>query len=224
MDTEEHQLKQLFETGRRLIYQKDDVVIRTSDTPSGVYYVASGSVKAYCLCKDGEHNIIMTFGPGEIFPTAWAVSGVSRPVGFSALEGTELWRISRESFLQSLWADSGLMYAALQMLAGNFSMLVCELDNLQYRSAREKVVYRLLFLASRFGQVDGNTAYLGMRITNDYLARSTNITRETASREISRLNRKELIKTINGRLVIPDLTNLRNEIHQRFNPATLTLD
>lgn len=221
---DDHQLKGLFGTGRRLAYRKDDIIVRSGDTPSGVYYVLSGSVKVYSLCKDGEPNIIMTHSVSEIFPVAWAISGSSRNVGFAALEPTELLRISRETFLDGLWADNNAMYAVLQTLAGHFGTLACEMDNLQYRTAREKVVYRLLFLASRFGQVDGNTAYIGLRVTNDYLARSTNMTRETASRELSRLNRKQLVRNVNGRLIIPDLLRLRNEISQRFNPASLSLD
>lgn len=224
MSLDERQLRQLFSSGRRLMYQKDDVIIRTSDTPSGVYYIVSGAVKVYCLCKDGDPNIIMTLSAGQIFPLAWAVGGAPRYIGFSALGVTELWRVPRESFLQDLWSDSDQMYAVLQMLARHFSWLACEMDNLQYRSAREKIVFRLLFLASHFGQVDGNTAYIDVRVTNDYLARSTNMTRETASREVSRLNRKQLVKTVNGRLIIPDLPRLSKEISQRFNPAALSLD
>jgi len=224
MTTDQQKLAQLFEQSRRLLYQRDDIIVRAGDTPSGVYYIASGSVKVYSVCKDGEPNIIMTLDPGEIFPIAWAVSGMLRDVGFAAMDTTELRRLPREHFLQALQSDSSMMQAAAQLLARHFFVLASEMDNLQYRSAREKVVFRLIFLANRFGQVNGNAAVITMRVTNDYIARSTNMTRETASRELSRLYRKRLIRSIDGRIMIPDLLGLRNEISQRFNPATLSLD
>jgi len=217
-------LAQPFKQSRRLVYQRDDIIVRAGDVPSGVYYIVSGSVKVYSLCKDGEPNILMTLDAGEVFPVAWAVSDITRDVGFAALDVTELRRIDREEFLQALQSDVILMRAAMQVLAGHFFTLTSEIDNLQYRSAREKVVFRLLFLASRFGHTDGNSTTIAIRVTNDYVARSTNMTRETASRELSRLNRKQLICTVNGRIMIPDLLRLRNEISQRFNPATLSLD
>jgi CRP/FNR family cyclic AMP-dependent transcriptional regulator len=213
-----------FEQSRRLLYQREDIIVRAGDTPSGVYYIVSGSVKAYSLFKDGEPNIIMTLNPGEIFPVAWAVSGITRDVGFAALDVTELRRLARDEFLETLQSDVTVMQAAMQVLAGHFFALTSEIDNLQYRSAREKVVFRLLFLAANFGHCEGDSTTILIRVTNDYIARSTNMTRETASRELSRLNRKQLIRTVNGRITIPNLLRLRNEISQRFNPTTLSLD
>jgi CRP-like cAMP-binding protein len=224
MTTYQQKLALLFEHSRRLSYRRDDIIIRPGDMPSGVYYVVSGSVKVYSLCKDGEPNIIMTLDSGEIFPIAWAVSGLLRDVGFAALDMTEVYRLPRENFLKALQADSLMMQAAAQLLARHFFALASEMDNLQYRSAREKVVFRLIFLANRFGRVDGNRAFIDIRVTNDYIARSTNMTRETASRELSRLYRKQLILSTGGRIVIPDLLGLRNEISRRFNPVTLSLD
>lgn len=220
-------LSQLFNEGRKIVYQKDDVIIRPGDSPSGLYYIVSGWVKAYYLCKDGEPNIIMTLCPGEAFPIAWAVSGSLNDVGFAALGKTEVLRVSLERFFESAAADATIMREAAQALAHHFSVLTTELDNLQYRSAREKVVFRLIFLARRLGQSDGtndDSVVIKKRITNDYIARSTSITRETASRELSRLNRHHLIRNSQGQLLIPSLSNLRDEISQNFNLKTLSLD
>jgi CRP-like cAMP-binding protein len=217
-------LPRLFEAGRQAVYQKDDAIIRPGSIPFGVYYIVSGGVKVYSLCLNGEPNIFLTLYAGEIFPIAWAVSGVSRDIGFEALDQTVTRRLSRSDFVQAVAADSALMSETAQALARQFLLLTGEMDNLQYRSAREKVVYRLIFLASHFGQRNGAATAITVRITNDYMARSTNMTRETASRELSRLNRKQLIHLEGGKIVIPDLLRLRNEISRHFNPATLSLD
>lgn len=220
-------LSVLFNEGRQLTYQKDDIIIRPGDTPSGLYRITSGWVKAYSLCKDGEPNIIMTLCPNEIFPIAWAVSGSIRDVGFAALGNSEVQRISLDQFFKAAATDVAIMQDAAKALAHHFFVLTTELDNLQYRSAREKVVFRLIFLANRLGKHNsdsGDSIVINTRITNDYIARSTSITRETASRELSRLNRRQLIRNIEGRILIPSLVNLRNEISQNFNLETLSLD
>jgi CRP-like cAMP-binding protein len=221
------QLAQLFDEGRHLLYEKDDIIIRPGDTPSGLYYIVAGWVKVYSLCKDGEPNIIMTHCSGEAFPLAWAISGSMRDVGFAALGHTEIRRITLDQFLQATSDAPHLMHEAVQALAYHFSTLTTELDNLQYRSAREKVVFRLIFLASRLGQSNNSnedSVLIKARVTNDYIARSTSITRETASRELSRLNRRQLIRTIEGCILIPSLSNLSHEISRDFNLQTLSLD
>lgn len=217
-------LPRLFDEGRQLIYQKDDIVIRPGDFPSGVYYIVSGWIKAYCLSKDGEPNIIMTMCPGEAFPLAWAISGSNRDVGFAALGDSELRRISLDHFVSAMDGDSSVAKDVLQALADQVFLLTTELDNLQYRSAREKVAFRLICLANRMGQHNGQDLIISARVTNDYIARSTNMTRETASRELSRLHRRKLIRNANGRIAIPDIALLRNEISRRFNIKTLSLD
>ncbi len=217
-------LRQLFNRGRELAYQKDDIIIRPGDTPSGVYYIVSGWVKVYTLCRDGEPNIIMSLGAGEAFPMAWAVSGIQRDIGFAALDSTKVRRISQQDFTQALKFDSSITNDVLRVLAGYFFALASEVDNLQYRSAREKVVFRLVFLANNFGRKDGSRIIIATRVTNDYIARSTNMTRETASRELSRLSRKQLIRSMSGQIIIPDLGRLCNEISRHFNPSTLSLD
>ena len=217
----------LFNEGRQIVYRKDDVVIRPGDVPSGLYYITSGWVKVYSFCKDGEPNIIMTLCPGDIFPMAWAVSGGIRDVGFAALGNTKVQRISLEQFIKAAAEDLTIMQEAAEALAHHFYVLTTELDNLQYRSAREKVVFRLIFLAKRLGQQNHSnvdSVVINTRVTNDYIARSTSITRETASRELSRLNRRQLIHSLEGQILIPSLINLRNEISHNFNLKTLSLD
>lgn len=217
-------LVKFFQKGRRFDYKKEDMIIRAGDIPSGIYYISSGWVKVYSLCKNGEPNIIMTLYPGEMFPIPWAVTGVVRDINFAALDETTTFRVSRPQFLQAMSDYEAIRQDAMQMLARHFFSFANELDNLQYRSAREKVVFRLILLASHFGKHTGKEVIIDMRVPNEYIARSTNMTRETASREISRLNRKQLICYNGGKINIPDLDKLKNEIDSHFNLKTLSLE
>lgn len=217
-------LIKLFQEGRAFCYEKEDIIIRSGDIPSGVYYIASGWIKVYSLCKNGEPNIIMTLYPGEVFPVAWAVTGLVRDINYAAVGNTKAFRISKERFIQATNDDGAIRLNVLYILSRHFFNFANELDNLQYRSAREKIVFRLIMLASKFGKHSGKEIIIDTKIPNEYIARSTNMTRETASREISRLARKQLIYYHNGKIHIPDLDRLKNEIDSHFNLKTLSLE
>lgn len=217
MDEPSPALTRLFKDGRQFNYQRGDTIIRAGDIPSGVYFIVSGWVKVYSLCDDGESNIIMSLRRGEVFPLAWAVTGISRDVNFCALEATSVLRLPREQFIQAMQADRTVSRTILLALARCFFSLSDELENLNYHSARERVIFRLVCLADCFGQLSGGRITINHHIPNEYIARSTNMTRETASREIGRLTQKKLILNVNGRIVIPDLAALKNEAGKNFS-------
>ena len=221
MDAAKDALTELFTSGREFTYERGDTIIRAGDVPSGVYFIVSGWIKVYTLCNDGEANIVMSLRPGDVFPLAWTVTGIAHDVSFSALETSCVRRISREDFLQALKTSRTLSQSMLLIFAQYFFRLTYELENLHYRSARERVAFRLIVLAEQLGQRNGRQITINVRIPNEFIARSTNMTRETASREISRLNQKKLIITTDGHIIIPDLAALEREAGRGFNlPVT----
>lgn len=208
-------LLQLFKTGRPLSYEKDEVIIRAEDIPSGVYYISSGWVKVYTLSKDKEPAILMTLFPGDIFPCAWALTGIEYDINFAALGETEALRIPTKRFNEAIKNNPELSQELLQIFANNFFTLTNELNNIQYHTAREKVVYRLLFLAKNFGKRENNKVIIRKHVPNEYIARSTNMTRETTSREMSRLTRKRLIRHTEEQIIISDIDGLLNEVEDQ---------
>jgi hypothetical protein len=46
----------LFKGGTKLTYRKGEFIIRPGETPSAVFYIETGLVKAYNITKYGEEN------------------------------------------------------------------------------------------------------------------------------------------------------------------------
>jgi CRP-like cAMP-binding protein len=212
----------LFKNGKPLQYERGDTIIRAGDTPSGIYLITDGWVKVYSLCDDGESNILISLGKDDILPLEWVVTGHLRDVTFAALETTRLLRVPSKQFTDALTNDGLIARAAAGMLGDYCSRLSDELEYLPYHSARERVAFRLLTLAQCFGQAEGKAVIIQIRVPNEYIARSTNMTRETASREISRLAQKGFIQNSNGNIIIKNPTALQNEVGKTFS-AQLSL-
>ena len=218
-------LTQLFtDNSRQLMYNRGDIIIRAGDTPSGVYLITDGWIQVYNLCHDGETNIIMSLRANDIFPLEWVVSGTLHEVSFAALTTTTVLRLPADYFLRKLQLNPCIAQAALLKLSNYFCQLSSELEHLSYHSARERVAFRLVYLAQHFGSTESDQISLSPPIPNEFIARSSNMTRETASREISWLIRKGFIGRQNGHIVIKNLPALEREAGRgfRLHPSSIS--
>jgi CRP-like cAMP-binding protein len=209
-------LARLFESSRYFLYGRGDTIIRAGDIPSGAYLITSGWVKVYALCEDGETNIIMNLHDGDVFPLDWAVTGHLHDVTFAALEPTTVQRIPKEAFTRALKRDPEFAAAASHKLASYLERVSHELEHLSYHSARERVAFRLVCLSEHFGEQRDGGISIRVKVSNEYVARSTNMTRETASREMSRLGRKGIIRHVDGYILITDASALKGEVGKAF--------
>jgi CRP-like cAMP-binding protein len=212
LKTRSHVRKGLFNNGREFHYERNDLIIRSGDTPSGVYYIESGWVQAFTICDDGEINIVFTLYPGDIFPLAWAATGVLHDINFSALSETTVLRITRDDYAQALSTSQTVVDDTLNLLSKYSYCFTEELENLQYRTAKQRVCYRLYVLASHFGKRTDKGIVIDQAVSNEYIARSTNMTRETASREMTNLARQQIVNLSGNHIVIANAGKLRQAL------------
>jgi CRP-like cAMP-binding protein len=157
----------LFKGGTKLTYRKGEFIIRPGETPSAVFYIETGLVKAYNITKYGEENLPFLHNhPAALPPLLDMV--------------TEMYRIHSERLL-----------------------------NLEYRTVRERLVSFLLTMSTRFGKETKEGLVIEVPLRHQDIASSINASRETASREIAVLERKELIKNKNSFIILKDVPALQ---------------
>lgn len=191
-------------TARQQTFQKNQVIIQAGEKPLGIYLITDGWIRGVSPCDNGDINIIQTYFPGSILPLPWLLTDTLPTMSFIANTKTNVLRMSHADFNHLLFHDSDFSVQLLKLLAAQKLSLAEEHTFLHYKSARQRVVYRLLTLANRFGYTRGSVVTLTTRVTNEYIARSTHMTRETASREMNKLIRNGLVSHHNGRYVIRD--------------------
>jgi CRP-like cAMP-binding protein len=189
-------IRQFFSKGQPLTYDKNYVILGNEAVPNGIYYLSSGYVKVYSVSDEGDQYIHIIYGPGELFPLIWGYIDIQpESLFYETLSETLVWRMSKEWFNAYIQADLELCYALSQQLAIQFRIYGDRVDNLEYKRASERVIYRLLFLASRFGVKDRDNHVISIQvpITHEVLANTINLARESVSRELERLEAEHLI-------------------------------
>lgn len=203
-------LVELFQQGTSLSYRKGEFIIRPGESPSGVFYIQKGLVKAYDITKYGEENLLIIRKEDEIFPLIWAITGQERSVIYEALSEVSVWRIDKGSLTDLINTSPEILSPLLQMTLEMYRIHSERIINLEYRSVRERLISFLLTMKGRFGKRTKNGTLISVPLRQQDIASSINASRETTSRELSALEKLGLIEYESGLIVLKDLKKLKS--------------
>ena len=202
-------LVNLFRRGTRLSYKKGEFIIRPGETPSGIFYITSGIVKAYGITKYGEENLLIIRKEHEIFPLIWAITGQERHIIYEALAPTVVHRLDRQEYLEFIEKNNDVLAPLLDMTVEMYRIHSERIINLEYRSVRERLISFLLTMSTRFGKDTPRGLMIDVPLRQQDIASSINASRETTSRELAALDRKGLIDCGQPEIILIDLATLR---------------
>lgn len=212
-------LLNFFKSARQKKFSAGEIVLRGED-PSGVILILDGFVSVYSISDAGDHYTHVIYKAGELFPLIWALNNTHRKIFYEALSDVVVAKADRNEFLKFIKTDPLITYEVLEQLSQQFYIFADRLDNLQYKSAKEKVAYRLMFLAGRFGERNGQSVVIKAPLTHAVISETVNLARETVSRELESLEKKGIIGTEGQYLIIKDIAKLGKEFSE---PISLDL-
>jgi len=199
-------------SGKQLVFKKGEFIIRPGETPSGVFYIYKGLVKAYDITKYGEENLLIIRKEHELFPLIWAITGQERHVIYEAITQATVWHIPREKFVAHMQSHPEALAPLLDMTIEMYRLHSERILNLEYRSVRERIISFLLTMAQRFGVKTPEGTQIGVPLRHQDIASSINASRETASREIAAMERKGLISSKQSLITIIDIRTFRTQL------------
>jgi CRP/FNR family transcriptional regulator, cyclic AMP receptor protein len=169
--------------GHLTLYPANATLMMQGQCPRGVYIACSGRSKLSVEARDGKTIILKIAGDRQILGLSAVVSGGPSLVTVTTIELCQIKFIERESFLHLIAFDD-----------------VYEL--LLARSSTEKLARLLL------SWVSDEPRNWGLRVptefTHEEIAQMIGSSRETVTRLLSDMKRKDLIRLESGTLVIPD--------------------
>lgn len=195
-------------------------LVASGEEAKGVFLIRHGFIKVYSISDEGNEYLHIIYKPGEVFPLIWALLGHRRRVFYEALTDCTLNVLPKAEFIEETGRNAGFSSCLLKSLAEQFYVYADRIDNLQYKSAYEKVVYRLLFLAGRLGSKNPDGILIELPVTHELIAESVNLARESVSRQIEKLEKLGLISYQKGQILLKDPAALSREFSE---PISLNL-
>ena len=196
-------------------YREGDVLVDCGTVPTHVFLLVSGYVKASVMTPRGNEHVLIFYKPGEIFPARWAFTQIKGNAFYTAITPVLVRKVPKPIFTEYLLNNPQELLQAVEYTTRIMDVFVNRVNDMAHLTAYLKVIGRLLSLADRFGKVDvkGKGILIEIPITRGDLASSVAMTRETVSREISKLEKADLIHYRNQLIYIPNICKLKSELN-----------
>lgn len=192
-------------------YKKGEILIRADDEPQGIFYLKSGIVRQYSISKDGEEQTLNLYKPISFFPLMWAINNTPNTYYFEAVTEVEIFRAPKGEVTEFLKKQPEIMYDLISRLYRGMHGLLTRIEYLQSGDAYMKVIFAILNASYRFGEQKENSD-IELSITHREISALTGLTKETVSRECTRLEKEGLITNTNHLVKIRDIHKLETEL------------
>lgn len=194
--------------GHLTLYPPYVVLLTEGQAPRGVYIVCSGRAKLSVLAKDGKTVILQVAGERQVLGLSAVVSGRPSPIEATTIESCQIKFVERESFLNLLEHNSDAALECARLLSKEIGTAFRDVhDLLLARSSTEKLARLLLSWVAK--EPRNHDLRVGRDFTHEEMAQMIGSSRETVTRLLSDMKRRELIRLEGSTLVIPNRVALQ---------------
>ncbi|CAN5398564.1 Crp/Fnr family transcriptional regulator [soil metagenome] len=206
MSTTSDKIHEYFSTFPKRTYPKGQIIIFANENPDAVYYLVEGRVRSYDHSYRGDEVTVNIFKPAAFFPMSWAINHTPNQYFYRTEEPTILHVVPADKALEFVKANPDVMLDLLSRLYHGIDGLLGRMVHLMSGTARSRVMYELIIECRRFGINEKANAY-ELKVSEVDLAARSGLSRETVSREISKLKEQKIIAT-GSKLIVEDLAEL----------------
>lgn len=196
-------------------YKKGECVLLRGDKPQQLFIIESGLVKTYTITSDGSERVITISQRGEDFPIGFALGIVDVSQYFyEAYSKLVIREMPPGDYLEYLNRNQQAWHMYLARLT---TLLLAALDRvnaLEQPRAADKIAHTMLYMADRIGVRLRlrPTGQLRVTMTQQDIANSLGLTRETANVGLKKLESLKLIAHTRQNYII-----YRERIHKYLN-------
>lgn len=191
-------------------YQKGQILVYGGDNPSGIFRLLNGHVRQYDISANGDEIVVNMYKAPAFFPVNWAINQTPNNYFYETTTAASLRIAPVEATIKFLKANPDVVYDLLARMSSGVEGVLRRMTYLMKGSAQERTVLELLNVSQRFG-----TKYKAgsmVSITENELAALSGLTRETISRELRKLQARDLVTVNNNHVIIKDVARLDEEL------------
>ncbi|MBF0539451.1 MAG: Crp/Fnr family transcriptional regulator [Nitrospirae bacterium] len=183
-------------------FKKGQTVIQQDDANNFMYVVIEGAVKVTQLTEEGKEIVLASRQAGEYFGELSLLDGKTTSATVSATCDCIVALISKETFHLLLSSSTKIIDNLLQTLCLRLRGMIETIQMLNHNNASKRL--RLYFeqLSREFGQKADNGVIIRKKLTQQEIADSTGLARQTVTEIMNDWKRKEEIEILQGKSIL----------------------
>lgn len=206
------ELEPFVQISQTRFYKNKMYVFMQDDPLDRVFFIHSGKVKIYRTDFSGKEQIISVLEPGEMFPHAGFFRHGKYPAHAEVLEDSHLIVIPIDKFEEILISYPELCIKIFKVLGEKIVDLQGRLEAQVLHNTYEQIILLLIRLCKSNGEKKDEIYKLTTQFTNRELANMIGTSRETVSRTINQLKKKEYILQDQDGFYLLDREALKQEL------------
>jgi len=197
-------LEKIEKIGTRKSYKKNDVILMEEESGTALFVIVTGKVKVARCSNDGREVILTILSDSDFFGEMAILDGLTRSATVTSLEGTELFLLQRNDFMNLLHEHPEISVALLQELTKRLRAADMKIKALSLKDAEGKVATVILQLADDIGKIKQGKVEIDKLPLQQDLANMAGTSRETISRTLHSFAKKGLVELEGSKLKILD--------------------
>lgn len=210
LTTEE--LEPIVRIAQARFYRHNMYVFMQGDPLDRVFFIHSGKVKIYKSDLSGKEQIISILEPGEMFPHAGFFRQGTFPAHAEVTEDATLVAIPIKQFEEILILYPRLCIKLFRVLGERIIDLQKRLEEQILHNTYEQIVLLLIRLCKSNGEKQGEAYTFTTQFTNRELANMIGTSRETVSRTMNQLKKKNYVSLTEDGYYRVDQEALKSEL------------
>jgi CRP/FNR family cyclic AMP-dependent transcriptional regulator len=190
-------------SGYLSVFPSHVVLLPEGQVPRGVFVLCSGRAKVSAMARDGKQVILKIAGERQVMGLSAVVSGRPSPVTVTTIEHCQVKFIESSSFLELVEHNGSAALACAVALSRDVQTAFQGVHGLLLaRSSTEKLARLLLSWVAH--EVHNRDLRVATDFTHEEMAQMIGSSRETVTRLLGDMRRRELIRLEGATLVIPN--------------------
>jgi len=190
-------------------FRAGQIVVREDDSETQTFFlIASGTVHIAVLSPEGKQTILTRLKRGDFFGEMAILDGEPRSASVVAAEECTLLMLYRRPFLNIVQKYPTTAIHMLVEMSRRLRKTNRHINTLSMMSVYGRIADLLLRLANEQGERRGKVIVIHDRPTHQVLANMVGTSRETVSRILSQLQKRQYIAVDRKELVILDESKL----------------
>ncbi|MGB9074208.1 MAG: Crp/Fnr family transcriptional regulator [Terriglobales bacterium] len=184
------------------VFPEGAVIFVEGQTPRGIFMLCQGQAKLSTTSRDGKTFILRIAKPGEVLGLDAVVAGKPYELTAETMQPCQLNFVHREDFLRLLKQHSDACLQAAQHISRDCQYAYDAIRSIGMSHPVAWRVAKFLLASASDGFVTDGVVRAKLALTHEDIAQLTGTSRETVTRALTELRKKDIVELKGSTLII----------------------